>query len=72
MHLVEILKTVVLLRQLEAPYMQTRTSRVGTGHQDGSAEAAKLVLGGLGVADIAQGKNLKAINHHVANWNQVT
>ena len=48
--------------------MQTRASRVGTGHQDGSGEAAKLVLGGLGMADIAQGKNLKAINLFVGNW----
>ena len=31
-----------------------------------------LVLGGLGVADIAQDKNLKAINLLVGNWKQVT
>ena len=31
-----------------------------------------LVLGGLGVPDIAQGKNLEAINLLVGNWKQLT
>ena len=39
--MVGILKTGVLARQDSEPYMQTRASRVRTGHQSGSGDAGK-------------------------------